>query len=312
MTADCDLCVVQSCHATTIIGFKGTPGSSHLDLTGQEEDKSIKFIEKLTSASRTNHSLLCVGLDPDPSLMPNIDILEFNRQIIEATSDLVCAYKPNLAFYEAMGVKGLNALEKTVAAVPAHIPTIGDAKRADIGNTSRMYAQALFDGLGFDAITVNPYLGLDSMQPFLDYPEKGVFILCRTSNPGSRDFQSLECSIGGGTLPLYLMVAMKALAWNKAGNIGLVVGATHPDELRNVRATCPEMPLLIPGIGAQGGDLEATVKHGVDVSGEKAIIVSSRQIIYASRTADFARHARDAAVELRNQINHTLSQRANK
>ena len=271
---------------------------------------AIKFIEKLLAASRTNHSLLCVGLDPDSNLMPPIDIVDFNRQIIEATSDLVCAYKPNLAFYEVLGRKGLEALEKTVSLVPAHIPTIGDAKRGDIANTARMYARALFDSMGFDAVTVNPYLGSDSLEPFLEYSDKGVFVLCRTSNPGSRDFQSLECSNGqGGHRPLYLMVAQKALEWNRRGNVGLVVGATHPEELKQVRTTCPDLPLLIPGIGTQGGDLEATVQHGVDASGEKAIIVSSRQIIYASQGSDYARAARDAALLLRDQINQFLSRR---
>ncbi|MEW6034935.1 MAG: orotidine-5'-phosphate decarboxylase, partial [Chloroflexota bacterium] len=253
------------------------------------------FVDKLLSAARRNHSLLCIGLDPDPGLMPEVGVLDFNRAIIDATSDLVCAYKPNLAFYEALGVSGLDILLKTVESIPSHIPSIGDAKRGDIGNTAHRYAHALFSVLGFDAVTVNPYLGTDSLEPFLEHADKGVFILCRTSNSGSGDFQSLPCADGGTSQPLYLRVAQKAQEWNRRGNVGLVVGATHPKELRRVRLTCPDMPLLIPGIGAQGGDLAASVHHGVDRNGEKAIIVSSRQVLYASRGKDFAEAARKVA-----------------
>jgi orotidine-5'-phosphate decarboxylase len=181
--------------------------------------------------------------------MPRHDILEFNRGIIDATADLVCAYKPNLAFYEAFGLEGLVALEKTVKYIPEGIPVIGDAKRGDIGNTARRYAEALFSAFGFDAATLNPYLGYDSVEPFLEYPDKGVFILCRTSNPGALDFQALRC----GDVPLYEVVAQKAKEWDRYGNIGLVVGATYPEELRRIRQLCPQMPLLIPGLGAQGG-----------------------------------------------------------
>ena len=235
--------------------------------------------------------------------MPDVSVLDFNKAIIEATSDLVCAYKPNIAFYEALGLDGLNSLLKTVEIVPPHIPIIGDAKRGDIGNTARMYARALFSTFGFDAVTVNPYLGSDSLKPFLEYGEKGIFVLCRTSNPGSSDFQSLKCSSEGGHHPLYMAVAQKARTWNKLGNVGLVVAATYPDELREVRAICPDMPLLIPGIGTQGGDLTAAANHGVDSRGEKAIIVSSRSIIYASRDSDFAEASRRAAQQLRDRIN---------
>jgi orotidine-5'-phosphate decarboxylase len=231
--------------------------------------------------------------------MPRHDILEFNRGIIDATADLVCAYKPNLAFYEAFGLEGLVALEKTVKYIPEGIPVIGDAKRGDIGNTARRYAEALFSAFGFDAATLNPYLGYDSVEPFLEYPDKGVFILCRTSNPGALDFQALRC----GDVPLYEVVAQKAKEWDRYGNIGLVVGATYPEELRRIRQLCPQMPLLIPGLGAQGGDLASTVRYGIDNRGEMAIINSSRQIIYASRGEDFAIAARKAALELRDQIN---------
>jgi orotidine-5'-phosphate decarboxylase len=259
----------------------------------------MKFTDKLLNASRKNKSWLCIGLDPDPELMPEIDVLQFNQAIIEATCDLVCAYKPNLAFYEALGTEGLAILEKTVKYIPGDIPVIGDAKRGDIGNTARAYAKALFAVLGFDAATVNPYLGFDSIEPFINYQDKGVFILCRTSNRGATDFQNL-CTNG---LPLYEAVAQKAQEWNIYGNIGLVVGATYPEELKKVRSICPEMPLLIPGIGAQGGDLASAVGYGVDARGENAIINVSRQILYASKEKNFAQAARNMAEKIRKQIN---------
>jgi orotidine-5'-phosphate decarboxylase len=259
----------------------------------------MTFIDKLLHASRKHKSWLCIGLDPDPDLMPGADVLQFNRAIIEATSDLVCAYKPNLAFYEALGSEGTAILENTIKHVPGDIPVIGDAKRGDIGNTSRAYARALFSVLGFDAATVSPYLGYDSIEPFIAYQDKGVFILCRTSNKGAADLQDLLTN----GLPLYEAVARKANEWNTYGNIGLVVGATYPDELKRVRSICPEMPLLIPGIGAQGGDLTSVVRYGVDTQGEKAIINVGRQILYASKGNDFAQTARNAAERIRNQIN---------
>ncbi|MBI2857175.1 MAG: orotidine-5'-phosphate decarboxylase [Chloroflexi bacterium] len=262
----------------------------------------MDFVAKLLAASRRNHSLLCLGLDPDPELMPEVGVFDFNRAIIEATADLVCAYKPNLAFYEALGPPGLEALLKTLECVPNGIPTIGDAKRGDIGNTARMYARALFSTFGFDAATVNPYLGTDSLEPFLEYHEKGVFVLCRTSNPGSRDFQSLGCG-GDPARPLYLEVARRAKEWNRHGNVGLVVGATQPADLGLVRELCPDMPLLIPGVGPQGGDLAAAVGRGVDANGEKALLVSSRQVLYASRGPDFAAAAMEAARKLRDDAN---------
>jgi orotidine-5'-phosphate decarboxylase len=264
---------------------------------------AVKFIDKLLNASRKNQSLLCIGLDPDPELMPGVDILQFNKEIIEATRDLVCAYKPNLAFYEALGTAGLTILEKTVAYIPGDIPVIGDAKRGDIGNTARAYARALFSVFGFDATTVSPYLGFDSIEPFISYRDKGVFILCRTSNKGARDFQDL-CIDG---VPLYEVVAHKAGEWNTHDNIGLVVGATYPEELKRVRSICPEMCLLIPGVGAQGGDVASAVGYGVDARGERAIINVSRQVLYASNEKDFALAARAVADKLRQQINDCRS-----
>jgi orotidine-5'-phosphate decarboxylase len=259
----------------------------------------MRFTDKLLNASRKNESWLCIGLDPDAERMPEVDVLQFNKAIVEATSDLVCAYKPNLAFYEALGTQGLVTLEKTIKHIPGHIPVIGDAKRGDIGNTAKAYAKALFSVLGFDAATVNPYLGHDSIEPFISYRDKGVFILCRTSNKGAADFQDRR--IDG--LPLYEVVAQKAREWNIQGNVGLVVGATYPEQLKKVRSICPEMPLLIPGIGAQGGDLASAVRYGVDAQGEKATINVSRQILYASREKDFAQAARNAAEKIRSQIN---------
>ena len=265
----------------------------------------MNFVDKLLNAARKNNSLLCVGLDPDLELMPDkIGVFEFNKAIIDATSDLVCAYKLNSAFYEALGVEGLDTLMETVKYIPNDIPVIGDAKRGDIGNTAKVYARSLFANLNFDAATVNPYLGFDSIEPFIQYRDKGVFILCRTSNVGSADFQSLRFKAEEQSYPLFELVALKASQWNRYGNIGLVVGATYPEELRKIRSTHPNMPLLIPGIGAQGGDLEQAVGYGVDAHGQKAIISSSRQIIYASRGKDFAQAARKAAAELRDQINY--------
>jgi orotidine-5'-phosphate decarboxylase len=264
----------------------------------------MNFVEKLQNINLKNNSLVCIGLDPDPKLMPEkMGVYEFNKAIIEATSDLVCAYKPNLAFYEAMGHEGMDALKNTLKCIPCDIVTIGDAKRGDIGNTSKAYAKAIFDVLGFDATTLSPYLGFDSIEPFLQYKNKGSIILCRTSNAGALDFQSLKCETGQGSKPLFEIVAEKASSWNTNGNIGLVVGATYPDELKTIRQQHPDMPILIPGIGAQGGDVAATVKFGVSARGDKAIINSSRQILYASKGRDFAEAARRAALTLRDEIN---------
>ncbi len=267
----------------------------------------MNFVEKLTAASRKNKSLLCVGLDPDPNLMPEkVSVFDFNKAIIDATADLVCAYKPNFAFYEAMGNEGLYALKRTVDYIPKAIPVIADAKRGDIGNTAKAYAEAIFDYFKFDAGTVSPYLGFDSLEPFIQYHDKGILILCRTSNPGAVDFQSLICEIDNKKMPLFEIVALKASQWNTHGNIGLVVGATYPEELKTIRQNHPDMPLLIPGIGAQGGNLTKTIRYGVDAHGEKAIINSSRQILYASKEKDFAVAARRAALTVRDQMNQEL------
>ncbi|OGO41085.1 MAG: orotidine 5'-phosphate decarboxylase [Chloroflexi bacterium RBG_16_58_8] len=270
----------------------------------------MNFIEKLAKASTNNSSLLCVGLDPDPALMPErVSVFEFNKAIIDATADLVCAYKPNIAFYEALGSEGLDALKRTreyIGYLGKDIPVIIDAKRGDIGNTSRAYARSLFDYFNFDATTASPYLGFDSLEPFIAYHDRGVLVLCRTSNAGAMDFQSLACAYDGRIKKLFEIVAEKVNRWNVHGNLGLVVGATYPEELKLIRERYPEMPLLIPGVGAQGGELEQTVKLGADVRRQRTIINSSRQVIYASRGGDFATAARQAAQELRDRINSFL------
>jgi orotidine-5'-phosphate decarboxylase len=268
----------------------------------------MNFVDKLAKISIKNKSLLCVGLDPDPALMPEkIDVFEFNKAIIDATAEFVCAYKPNIAFYEAMGSEAVKALHKTREYISENIPMILDAKRGDIGNTAKAYAHSLFDRFNADAVTASPYLGYDSLEPFIERRDRGIFILCRTSNPGAADFQSLPVETGKGRKMLYEVVAEKVNAWNKHGNLGLVIGATYPEELKLIRERYPQMPLLIPGVGMQGGELKQVVKFGVDKEKNKTIINSSRQIIYASRGKDFATAAGKAARELRDRINEYLA-----
>ena len=270
------------------------------------------FVKRLLEASEGNRSLLCVGLDPDPSLAAVSDVVEFNRAIVDATKDLVCAYKPNLAFYEALGIPGLDALQKTVSHIRAEAPgviVVGDAKRGDIGSSNQRYAKALFEVWDFDAATVNGYAGGEALEPFLEYEDRGVFVWCRSSNPGAAELQDLRLSSEDGRRRLYEWVAMRASEWNRHGNVGLVVGATYPADIRSVRSLCPEMPLLVPGVGAQSGELESSVEAGVDVSGRNLVMSSSRAVIYASRDpSDFARASRNAANELRERINRALRQ----
>ncbi len=264
----------------------------------------MDFSAKLAAAAERNESLLCIGLDPDPKLMPQgVGVAEFNAAIIDVTCDLVCAYKPNLAFYEALD-GGMEALQKTLANIPPHIPVIADAKRGDIGNTARAYAAALFDRLGFDAATVSPYLGEDSIEPFTAYKGKGVFVLARTSNRGAADLQ--ELAVSDGSKRLWEVVADMAARRNTDGNVGLVVGATCPEALKAVRKAHPDMTLLIPGIGAQGGDLKQAVTLGVGRGRGYAVFNSSRGVLYASKVDDFARAAREAALKLRREINSHL------
>lgn len=267
----------------------------------------MAFLDTLLAASRRNTSLLCIGLDPEPARLPTRlrgtpdAVYQFCAALIEATADLACIFKPNSAFFEALGPEGMDVLRRVIAAVPAGIPVLLDAKRGDIGSTAQAYAHAAFEVLGADAITLSPFLGGDALQPFLDYRDKGCFILCKTSNPGSRDVQDIKLA---DDRPLYLEIARLAqAAWNANNNVGLVVGATHPAELRAVRAACPALPLLVPGIGAQGGDLVAAVAAAVDHSGECALINASRSIMYASHSDDFAEAARHEATRLRDAIN---------
>jgi orotidine-5'-phosphate decarboxylase len=265
----------------------------------------MNFSRHLAAVQTRTNSLVCVGLDTDPAKLPPAfqgredAVIEFNRRIIEATGDLVCAYKLNLAFYEAAGERGWTIVRRTLGFIPEAIITIGDAKRGDIGNTATMYARALLTDSGFRATTVNPYLGFDSVEPFLRDPERGAFILAVTSNPGAKDFQYLKV----GAQPLYERVIRKVRSWNTNGNCGLVVGATRPGELRRIRALVPAMPILIPGIGAQGGDLKSAVRYGCTGDGLLAVINASRSILYASSGDDFAEAARRATTKLRDEIN---------
>lgn len=275
----------------------------------------MTFLEKLLAAERSQRSLLCVGLDPEPERLPEHlralpverGFIEFCRGIIEATAPYASVFKPNLAFFEVLGPVGLVALQEVLRAIPEHIPVIADAKRGDIGSTARNYAAAIFDTYGFDAATVNPYLGYDAVAPFLAYRDRGIILLCRTSNPGARDFQDLLVQEAEGPArPLYEVVAQRIQSWNEAGNCALVVGATYPQEMRAVRALCPDLPILVPGIGAQGGDLEAIVPLAVDAQGERAMISASRSILYAGSGTNYAAAAGEAARVLRDQINRAL------
>lgn len=271
----------------------------------------MSFREKLAHAAQTNRSLLCVGLDPDPARLPGNDVAAFLRAIVEATSDLVCAYKPNLAFYEQLGEAGYAALRAVLQGIPNHIPVIGDAKRGDVAHTAQAHVRALFDELGFDAVTVNPYLGRDAVEPFLERAERGVFIVCRTSNPGARDLQDLPVAGEGGSRPLYQAVAELAKQWDSRGNVGLVVGATYPDEMRLLRGLCPELPFLVPGIGPQEGELARAVRAGLDAQGGGMIINASRQVLYAAQGGDFAQAARREAQALQDAIEeHRLAAQA--
>lgn len=259
----------------------------------------MNWTERLLDRSQRCNSLLCVGLDPVWAQLPEAvrhladPILAFNQRIVEATAAWACAFKPNIAFYEAVGPAGLETLRQTIAFVHEQTAAlvIVDAKRGDIGNTSAAYAQALYDGLQADAVTLNPYLGRDALAPFLSRPDRGALILCRTSNPGAGEFQDLP--VGGR--PLYQVVAERVRVWNELGNCGLVVGATFPEELTAVRALCPDMPLLVPGVGAQQGDLAAAVRAGVDRQGERILVNVARGILYASTGPDFAAAAAEAA-----------------
>ena len=272
----------------------------------------MHFMQSLHQAWQRNDSLVCVGLDPEPSKFPAHlrgtpdAVHDFCRAIVDATADLVCAYKPQIAHFAALRAE--DALERLIAHIhEAHpgIPVILDAKRGDIGSTAQHYASEAFDRYRADAVTLNPYLGRDSIQPFLDRADKGVILLCHTSNPGAADLQDLIVgSTGGERLPLYQHLARTiARDWNANGNCALVTGATWPEQLAQVRALVGDMPLLVPGIGAQGGDVEAVLRHGRTADGAGLMISSSRAILYAGSGEDFAQAARQAALDLRDTVN---------
>ena len=272
----------------------------------------MDFLKALKNRWSESNSLVCVGLDPEPTKFPTHlrddpdAVFTFCRAIVDATAEFVCCFKPQIAHFAALGAE--DALQRLIAHIhSAHpdVPVILDAKRGDIGSTAHHYATEAFDRYAADAVTVNPYLGHDSLQPFLDRADKGVVILCRTSNPGAGDLQDLiVADDDGNDRPLYQHVAEKvARGWNANGNCMLVVGATWPEQLRDVRAVVGEMPLLIPGIGAQGGEVEAVVRNATTADGTGVVISSSRAILYASNGVDFADAARNAAKSLRDEIN---------
>lgn len=267
------------------------------------------FQQRLRAAQERQQTLLCVGLDPDPARFPESigrkpgAIASFNRAIIEATHELACCYKPNLGFYLPYGHAGLDALEQLRDDVPAHIPLLLDAKIGDIGNTTSAYARAYFDAWRFDSVTAHAYMGHDSLQPLLDYPGRAVFVLAKTSNPGSGLLQDRRVADEGGSEPVSHLVTRYAVEWNTHGNIGLVVGATYPHELAAIRAIAPDLPILLPGIGPQSGDLEGAVRAGLDADGYGILVNASRAISYASDGHDFQEAAHAVALELRERIN---------
>jgi len=268
----------------------------------------MKFNEKLRRIEEKNNTLVCVGLDIDKDLMPSFlfdkttdPYLMFNNEIINQTADLVCAYKINLAFYEVLGQEGFKTLIETIQLIPKDIPIILDGKRNDIGNTAKKYAITLFDILQGDATTITPYLGSDGIIPFTNYQDKGVFILCRTSNQSAPDLQNYPKN---GT-PLYEHVAHQIVHWNANENCGAVIGATYPKELQRIRTILGEqIPILIPGVGKQGGDLSKAVEYGVNSQGKQAIINSSRSILYAGNNSSYGLKARKATQQLQETINN--------
>lgn len=271
----------------------------------------------LVTESNAQGRFVCVGLDSDRARLPEgvpsgpTSQFDFNRSIIDATADIVAAYKPNSAFYEAAGPAGMEALLLTIEyihQVAPHTLVILDCKRGDIGSTNRGYVEAAFDTLGADALTIHPYLGVEAMREFLGSPERGAFVLCRTSNPGAGEFQDLRVHTDDGERALFEVVAENVrTAWNGNGNCGLVVGATYPEELAVIRGLAPDLPFLIPGIGAQGGDVRATVASSGMASGAPTVINSSRGIIFASSGSDFASAARAATQVLNSQIDAALN-----
>jgi orotidine-5'-phosphate decarboxylase len=271
--------------------------------------EKASFQQRLRATARANDSWLCVGLDPDPALMPpGVNLDDFLRGIVEATRDLACCFKPQIAFYEALGMDGLRSLRSLLALVSRlNVPVLVDAKRGDVPATAAAYARALFEDLGADAVTVNPYIGGDSLAPFFDYADRGVFVLCKTSNPGAGEIQDL---LVDGSEPLFLRVARQAATWDRFGTLGLVVGATYPSDVARVRALAPHAPILLPGVGAQAGELDASVAAGLDANGGGTLVNASRSILYASRSGDWQAAARAEALRLRDAINAARATRA--
>jgi orotidine-5'-phosphate decarboxylase len=268
---------------------------------GPSDLRTSSFLERLHVAARVNNSWLCVGLDPDPSAIPTgVAIDAFLHGVVDATRDLVCCFKPNLGFFEALGLPGQRLLRELRAIIPAEIPLLIDAKRGDTPQTMQAYARAIFDDLDADAVTVNPYLGGDSLEPFFAYPDRGVFVLCKTSNPGAGEIQDL---VVNDSEPLFLHVARRATTWDTHGTLGLVVGATYPQDVAAVRRVAPRAPILLPGVGVQAGDLERSVHAGLDAHGGGTIVNASRSVLYASSGADWQTAARAEAVHLRDAIN---------
>lgn len=274
----------------------------------------MRFADRLEAAAKRNNSLLCVGLDPDIRRFPqhlrsdSSAIVEFNRAIIDSTVDLVCAYKPNLGFYIAYGPAGIEALAETRRMIGDRVPVILDAKVGDFNLTSEAYSRGYFGTLGFDAVTVHPYMGLDGIEPFLCHEDRAAFILVRTSNPGSKAIQDLQVDDTGDRIPFYQKVASWVADWQaEYGTCGAVVGATWPKELAEVRRICPDLPILVPGIGPQGGNLEASLRAGLDANRGGLLISSSRGITYADSSEHFADAARVAAQTLRDRINEIRS-----
>jgi orotidine-5'-phosphate decarboxylase len=277
-------------------------------------NQAMTFLEQLIDAERRNQSMLCVGLDPEPAKFPAhikgdaSKIYDFCAAIVDATADLVISFKPQIAYFHAHRAEDqLEKLMQHMRSTAPHVPVILDAKRGDIGSTAAQYAIEAFERYGADAVTLSPFMGFDSVQPYLAYHGKGAFLLCRTSNPGGDDFQAQRLSSVAGEPLLYEHIAKLAQGeWNTNGQLGLVVGATYPNEIERVRKVAPHVPLLIPGVGAQGGDAVATVKAGWKaVSGETTapiIVNSSRAVLYASNGADFAAAARKVAIQTRDVL----------
>jgi uridine monophosphate synthetase len=265
------------------VAEKGTPARAAI------------FFDRLAEACRKHDSLLCVGLDPPLEGIPDARLVSYNRRIIDATADLACCFKPNIAYYEARGIPGMKALAETVNLVHAKgLPVILDAKRGDISSTAAAYAKAAFERWNADAVTLSPFLGRDSVEPFTAYADRGVFLLCHTSNPGARDLQELEA----GGMPLYQLIAALASSWNRSGNVGLVVGATYPEEIARVRRAVSDLWFLLPGVGSQGGDLAACLEAGLRPDGLGVVVNVSRAIYQAA-------DPRAAALDYRDRINET-------